>query len=75
MTCLFCKKSAFLDIFDALHNSCAYNDIKYEPLISPFLLAFEEDEDEFDFMLHLSELLRSKGSIVKFTKAISKINF
>ncbi|HBF36796.1 MAG TPA: hypothetical protein DDW50_05700 [Firmicutes bacterium] len=49
-------------------------DITYKPYISPLLLAFDEDEAEFDFLLYLSNLLRDKDSILKFIKAIPEIN-
>lgn len=38
-------------------------DIIYEPYVSPFMLTFGDDDDEFDFLLQFSRLLRNEDSI------------
>lgn len=48
-------------------------DITYEPYISPFVLTFGDDEDEFDFLLHLSNLMLDKNSILNFIKGMNNL--
>lgn len=48
-------------------------DITYKPYISPFVLTFGDDEDEFDFLLYLSNLLKSKDSILNFIKGMNNL--
>ena len=43
-------------------------DIRYERNLSP-IPAFGDDEEEFDFLLYLSNLLKSKDSIDRFIKS------
>ena len=38
-------------------------DITYEPYVSPFVLTFGDDDDEFDFLLQFSRLLKDEESI------------
>ena len=38
-------------------------DIEYKPYVSPFVLTFGGDDDEFDFLLYLSKLLKDEASI------------
>ena len=45
-------------------------DIVYQPYVNPFALIFGDDEDEFDFLLHLSELMKSEESLLSFIKGI-----
>lgn len=47
--------------------------ITYKPYISPFVLTFGDDEDEFDFLLYLSNLMLSKDSILSFIKGMRKL--
>ncbi|APM37684.1 hypothetical protein [Clostridium kluyveri] len=48
-------------------------DITYKPYISPFVLTFGDDEDEFDFLLYLSNLMLSKDSILNFIKGMNNL--
>lgn len=48
-------------------------DIVYKPYISPYVLTFGDDEDEFDFLLYLSKLMESKESICNFIKAMNSL--
>ncbi|MBD7910556.1 MULTISPECIES: hypothetical protein [Clostridium] len=48
--------------------------IKYKPYISPFVLTFGDDEDEFDFLLYLSNLMTDENSIINFIKGINNLN-
>lgn len=48
-------------------------DITYKPYISPFVLTFGDDEDEFDFLLYLSKLMLSKDSIGNFIKGMNSL--
>ena len=48
--------------------------IIYKPYVNPLALVFEDDEDEFDFLLHLSKLMKSKESISNFIKGINNLN-
>lgn len=48
-------------------------DIIYKPYISPFVLTFGDDEDEFDFLLYLSNLIGDEKSILNFIKGIRNI--
>ncbi|MDQ0885084.1 hypothetical protein QFZ81_000172 [Paenibacillus sp. V4I9] len=54
-------------------NNQVVCDITYKPFISPLLLAFEEDEEEFDFLLYLSSLLLNKDTISFYIRAMSNI--
>ncbi|SDY78491.1 hypothetical protein [Bacillus sp. 166amftsu] len=47
--------------------------ITYKSYISPFVLTFGDDEDEFDFLLYLSNLMLSKDSILSFIKGMRKL--
>ncbi|MBU3102465.1 MULTISPECIES: hypothetical protein [Clostridium] len=49
-------------------------DISYVPFIDPQALVFDSDEDEFDFLLHLSEILKSKTNILEFIMGIKNLN-
>ena len=46
----------------------------YKPYVNPLALIFEEDEDEFDFLLHLSNLMVDEESILNFIKGMNNIN-
>ena len=48
-------------------------DITYEPYISPLAMAFEEDDDEFDYLLYLSRLIKDEESILQFISWINNI--
>lgn len=48
-------------------------DITYKPYISPFVLTFGDDEDEFDFLLYLSKLILSKDSINNFIRGMNSL--
>ncbi|WP_180229606.1 hypothetical protein [Bacillus pseudomycoides] len=48
-------------------------DITYKPYISPFVLTFGDDEDEFDFLLYLSNLMLSKDSMLSFIKGMNRL--
>lgn len=47
--------------------------IIYKPYISPFVLTFGDDEDEFDFLLYLSNLMADENSISNFMKGIENL--
>ncbi|URZ04108.1 hypothetical protein [Clostridium felsineum] len=49
-------------------------DIVYKPYISPFVLTFGDDEDEFDFLLYLSNLMVDENSILNFIKGMNNLN-
>jgi hypothetical protein len=44
-------------------------DIRYQRNLSP-ISAFGDDEEEFDFLLYLSSILKSKDSIDRFMKSV-----
>ena len=46
----------------------------YKPYVNPLALVFEDDEDEFDFLLHLSNIMKSKDSILNFIRGINNLN-
>jgi len=48
-------------------------DILYKPYVSPFVLTFGDDEDEFDFLLYLSNLIVDKNSILSFIKGMNNL--
>lgn len=48
-------------------------DITYKPYISPFVLTFGDDEDEFDYFLYLSNLMLSKDSMLSFIKGMNRL--
>lgn len=45
----------------------------YKPYISPLTLAFEEDDEEFDFLLFLSRALSDETSVLRFRNGIEKL--
>lgn len=49
-------------------------DIVYKPYVNPLALILGDDEDEFDFLLHLSKLMKSEESILSFIKGINNLN-
>ena len=49
-------------------------DIIYKPYVNPLALIFGDDEDEFDFLLHLSKLMKSEESILNFIKGRNNLN-
>jgi hypothetical protein len=49
-------------------------DIIYKPYLSPHWLLLDGDEDEFDFLLYLSNMLKNRDAILNFIKAIPEIN-
>lgn len=54
-------------------NDILVCDIIYKPYVNPLALIFG-DEDEFDFLLHLSKLMKSEESILNFIKGINNLN-
>ncbi|AAK79991.1 hypothetical protein BJV85_001845 [Clostridium acetobutylicum] len=48
--------------------------IIYKPYISPFVLTFGDDEDEFDFLLYLSNLMVDENSILNFIMRLNNLN-
>lgn len=48
--------------------------IIYKPYISPFVLTFGDDEDEFDFLLYLSNLMVNKNTILNFINGMNNLN-
>lgn len=48
-------------------------DILYKPYVSPFVLTFGDEEDEFDFLLYLSNLIVDKNSILSFIKGMNNL--
>ena len=55
-------------------NDTLVCDIVYEPYVNPLALIFGDDEDEFDFLLYLSKLMKSEDSILNFIKGIKNLN-
>ena len=49
-------------------------DIMYKPYLSPLSLILEGEDDEFDFLLYLSRILKNEESIIKFVKGINNLN-
>lgn len=49
-------------------------DIIYKPYVDPLALVFEDDEDEFDFLLHLSKIMKNEETILNFIKGIENLN-
>lgn len=47
--------------------------IVYKPYISPFVLTYGDEEDEFDFFVHLSNLLANEDAIFKFMKGMDNL--
>lgn len=47
--------------------------IVYKPYISPFVLTYGDEEDEFDFLVHLSNLLANENAILKFMKGMDNL--
>ncbi len=47
--------------------------IIYKPYISPFVLTFGDEEDEFDFLLYLSNLMADEISIINFINGINNL--
>lgn len=47
--------------------------IIYKPYISPFVLTFGDDEDEFDFLLYLSNLMADENSILSFINGMKNL--
>ena len=45
-----------------------------KPYVNPLALILGDDEDEFDFLLHLSKLMKSEESILSFIKGINNLN-
>ena len=60
--------------FQVKINDVIVCDIVYKPYVNPLALIFGDDEDEFDFLLHLSKLMKSKDSILNFIKGINNLN-
>ena len=46
----------------------------YKPYINLLALIFGYDEDEFDFLLHLSKLMKNEDSILNFINGINNLN-
>jgi len=55
-------------------NDVVVCNIIYKPYVNPLSLIFGDDEDEFDFLLHLSKLMKSEESILNFIKGINNLN-
>lgn len=49
-------------------------DITYKPFVDPLFLAYGGEEDEFDFLLYLSRILKNEESILDFIKGIQNLN-
>ena len=47
--------------------------IIYKPYIIPFVLTFGDDEDEFDFLLYLSNLMVDKNAILNFINGMNNL--
>ena len=60
--------------FQVKINDILVCDIVYKPYVNPLALIFGDDEDEFDFLLHLSKLLKSEELILNFIKGINNLN-
>jgi hypothetical protein len=60
------KDSRHFSLFFSGNIIC---DLRYKRKLSP-IPAFGDDEEEFDFLLYLSNLLRSKDSIDKFIHSV-----
>lgn len=43
-------------------------DITYKPYVSPFVLTFGDDDDEFDILLYFSRLLKDEVSIERLQR-------
>lgn len=48
-------------------------EIAYKPYASPLRLAFQEDDDEFDFLLFLSRALSDETTVAKFCERIKSL--
>lgn len=55
-------------------NDTLVCNIIYKPYVNPLALVFGDDDDEFDFLLHLSKLMKSEESILNFIKGINNLN-
>ena len=64
-----CKRKFQVKINDVL--VC---DIVYKPYVNPLALVLGDDEDEFDFLLHLSKVMENEDSILNFIKGINNLN-
>ncbi|EJO5347065.1 hypothetical protein ACXATD_001834 [Clostridium sporogenes] len=60
--------------FQVKINDVLVCDIVYKPYISPFVLTFGDDEDEFDFLLYLSNLMVDENSILNFINGMNNLN-
>ena len=60
--------------FQVKINDVLVCDIVYKPYVNPLALIFGDDEDEFDFLLYLSKLMKNKDSILNFIKGINNLN-
>ena len=60
--------------FQVKINNVLVCDIVYKPYVNPLALIFGDDEDEFDFLLHLSKLMKNEDSILNFIKGINNLN-
>lgn len=55
-------------------NDFVICDITYKPFIDPLIMIFGSEEDEFDFLLYLSKILKSEEAILDFIKGIQNLN-
>jgi len=70
---LSCSNSVSNDgnrCFNVRIGKCIVCDITYKPFISPFSLAFEEEDDEFDFLLYISRIMKNEETINTFIRGI-----
>lgn len=49
-------------------------DITYKPFIDPFFLGLGGEDDEYDFLLYLSRILKNEESILDFIRGIRNLN-
>ena len=59
--------------FQVKINDVLVCNIIYKPYISPFVLTFGDDEDEFDFLLYLSNLMADENSILSFINGMKNL--
>lgn len=60
--------------FQVTFNSRTICNIIYKPYINSFILTHDEDEDEYDVLLYLSNLMKNEDSIERFVKGMKSIN-
>ncbi len=58
-----------MEIVSSAKNLC---DICYKPLIDPGMMYYDIDEEEYDVLLYISNLLKDKDVISKFILAMNQ---